>query len=69
MNVMIKKAGTSGTSGYSEEDYYIYHYRDYDKNEVGIVIENARGDIVGVEVKAGASLTSKDLQGAASARF
>ena len=47
----------------SEENYYIYHYRDHDKNEVDIVIENARGDIIGVEVKAGSSLSSKDLQG------
>ncbi len=47
----------------TEEDYYIYHYRDHDKNEVDIVIENAHGDIIGVEVKAGASLTPKDLRG------
>jgi len=42
---------------HSEEDYYIYHYRDQDKNVLDIVTENARGVIIGVESKAGASLT------------
>jgi predicted AAA+ superfamily ATPase len=39
------------------------HFRDKEKNEVDIVIENARGRVVGIEVKAGATVNSHDLKG------
>ena len=40
-----------------------HHYRDKDKVEVDIVIESASGGCVAVEVKAGATLTSRDFLG------
>lgn len=40
-----------------------YHYRDKDKLEVDVVIETAAGDVIGVEVKSGATVTSTDFQG------
>ncbi|MDB5967582.1 MAG: hypothetical protein JWQ90_32 [Hydrocarboniphaga sp.] len=53
----------------------IYHYRSAGGVEVDIVIENAAGDCVGIEVKASSSLGErhfnglKDLQAALGARF
>ncbi len=38
-------------------------FRDKDKNEVDIVIENRRDQIVGIEVKAAASVTLADFRG------
>jgi len=40
----------------SEAEPSLYHYRDKGGREVGIVIEADSGDVVGVEVKSGASL-------------
>ena len=40
-----------------------HHYRDKDKVEVDLVIEDAAGDCYGVEVKAAASLRSHDFTG------
>ncbi|MCL6285667.1 ATP-binding protein [Ruegeria sp. 2012CJ41-6] len=39
------------------------HFRDKDKDEVDIVLENRRGEIVGIEVKASATVTSGDFSG------
>jgi len=39
------------------------HFRDKDKNEVDIVLENRRGQVVGIEVKASATVSSKDFAG------
>lgn len=39
------------------------HFRDKDQNEVDIVIENRRGHVVGVEVKASATVTGADFGG------
>lgn len=36
----------------SKNDYELYHYRDREKREIDLVIENAKGDILGIEVKA-----------------
>lgn len=47
----------------SEGCYKLLHYRDFDKFEVDVVIENAAGQLVGVEVKAAASVNEKDLRG------
>jgi hypothetical protein len=38
-------------------------YRDTDKFEVDLVIENAAGQLVGVEVKAAATVKGSDLRG------
>jgi predicted AAA+ superfamily ATPase len=39
------------------------YYRDADKVEVDVVIENAAGQLVGVEVKATATVKESDLRG------
>ena len=54
----IQKIGT-----WSEHRYSYSHFRDKDRNEVDIVIENNRGQIIGVEVKASATVTSADFAG------
>ena len=47
----------------SEGDYSLMYYRDADKVEVDVVIENAAGHLVGVEVKASATVKDGDLRG------
>ena len=47
----------------ASRDYQLLYYRDADKVEVDVVIEDALGDIVGVEVKAAASVKASDLRG------
>jgi predicted AAA+ superfamily ATPase len=46
-----------------EEQLSFYHYRDKDKVEVDIIIENAIGDCFAIEVKAAATLGAKDFTG------
>lgn len=48
---------------WAEGEYGIFYYRDKDQNEVDFVIENASGEIIGVEVKAAASVSVSDLVG------
>lgn len=48
---------------WSGEDYSLYHYRDKDQDEVDLVIENAAGEIIGLEVKAAATATDADFKG------
>lgn len=47
----------------AEGDYTLMYYRDADKAEVDVVIENAAGQVVGVEVKAAATVKESDLRG------
>lgn len=47
----------------AEGDYRLMYYRDTDKFEVDLVIENATGQLVGVEVKAAATVKESDLRG------
>lgn len=47
----------------AEGDYRLLYYRDVDKFEVDVVIENAAGQLVGIEVKATASVKESDLRG------
>ena len=47
----------------AQGDYALMYYRDADKVEVDIVIENAAGQLVGVEVKAAATVRDSDLRG------
>jgi len=52
-----------------------FHFRDKDDNETDIVIEQASGAVAGVEIKAAASVSSRDFRGlrklqrAAGSRF
>lgn len=41
----------------------IYHYRDKDQDEVDIVVENDHGGVIGIEVKAAATVHSGDFKG------
>ena len=47
----------------AENEYALMYYRDADKVEVDVVIENATGQLVGVEVKATATVKESDLRG------
>ena len=40
-----------------------FHFPDKDRNEVDIVIENRRGDVVGIEVKSSTTFSSSDFSG------
>lgn len=50
-------------STYSDESVEIFHFRDLRKKEVDLVLENRNGKIIGIEIKAKASITKKDLNG------
>lgn len=54
---LMKHASTA------DGDYRLMYYRDADKVEVDMVIEDAAGGMVGVEVKAAATVTESDLRG------
>jgi predicted AAA+ superfamily ATPase len=46
-----------------DEDCALYHYRDKDQDEVDLVIEAGSGAMVGVEVKASATVNAGDFKG------
>jgi predicted AAA+ superfamily ATPase len=48
---------------WSEGNYRLSHFRTRDQDEVDIVIENGRGQIVAIEVKASSTIRSKDSSG------
>jgi len=48
---------------WSEQRVSFSHFRDKDKNEVDIVIENRRGEVVGIEVKSSATVSASDFSG------
>jgi len=54
---LLKQAATA------EGDYQLLYYRDHDQFEVDIIVENAGGQLVGVEIKSAASVTAGDLRG------
>lgn len=47
----------------AEGEYRLLHYRDADKFEVDLVIENASGHLIGVEVKSSATVSAGDFRG------
>ncbi len=47
----------------ADDNYKLLYYRDADKFEVDIVIENSAGQLAGVEVKAAATVKERDLRG------
>ena len=47
----------------SNEDYQVMYYRDKEKVEVDFVLENARSQVVGIEVKATATVKETHLIG------
>lgn len=50
-------------ASWSEKRYSFSHFRDKDRNEVDIVIENRLGQIIGIEVKSSATVSSNDFSG------
>lgn len=50
-------------AAWADDEYRFWHFRDRARNEVDLVIENDSGDIVGVEVKASASIRRDDFKG------
>ncbi|MBM9535599.1 ATP-binding protein [Desulfobulbus alkaliphilus] len=47
----------------ADGDYHVMYYRDADKFEVDVVIESAAGQLVGIKVKAAATVKENDLRG------
>lgn len=47
----------------AEGNYQLLYYRDLDKFEVDIVIENSAEQLIGVEIKASATVKESDLRG------
>ncbi|WP_404404483.1 DUF4143 domain-containing protein [Pelagibacterium halotolerans] len=45
------------------------HSRDKDRNEVDLVLENRRGEAVGIEVKASATVSAGEFSGMRARRF
>ena len=50
-------------ASFSDTRYHIYHYRDRDQLEVDFVVEDERGQVVGIEIKASATVTPSDFKG------
>jgi hypothetical protein len=50
-------------ASWTGEHYEFFHFRDKQQNEVDIVIEDHAGRIVGIEVKAAATVTAADFGG------
>ncbi len=48
---------------FSDIEYSFYHYRDRDQLEVDFVIEDEKGQVIGIEVKASATVTPSDFKG------
>ena len=48
---------------WSEGEYGLFYYRGKDQYEVDFVVEDASGEIIGIEVKAAASVSLSDLAG------
>jgi uncharacterized protein len=48
---------------WSEDSYTLHHYRDKDQDEADIVVENEQGALVGIEVKASATVHASDFKG------
>ena len=49
-------------STWAQQEVTIYHFRDNRKHEVDIVLENTSGDLIGVEIKASASVRAEDFK-------
>lgn len=53
-------------AAWAEEEVAFSHFRDRDKNEVDLVIEQSDGRVIGVEIKASMSVRTEDFSGLAS---
>ena len=50
-------------ANWTEERYMFSHFRDKERNKVDVVMEDRRGRIVGIEVKASATVSKRDFSG------
>lgn len=50
-------------ASWSDDRYEFSHFRDKERKEVDIVMEDRRGRVIGIEVKASATVTSRDFAG------
>jgi predicted AAA+ superfamily ATPase len=48
---------------WSEDAYTLHHYRDKDQDEVDIIVENEHGAVIGIEIKASATVHASDFKG------
>jgi uncharacterized protein len=48
---------------WGDDEINVYHYRDKDQREVDLVLERSDGAVVGIEIKAAASVSDRDLGG------
>jgi predicted AAA+ superfamily ATPase len=48
---------------WTENRCSLYHYRDKDQDEVDIVVEDGSGALIGIEVKASATVNTSDFKG------
>ena len=48
---------------FSDNEVEVYHYRDHQKREVDIVLEEPGGAITGIEIKAAKSFSKSDFAG------
>jgi hypothetical protein len=53
-------------ASWAEEEIDMYHFRDNRQREVDLVLERSNGNIIGVEVKASASVSIRDFKGLAT---
>ena len=53
-------------ASWAEEEVGMYHFRDNRQREVDIVLERGNGKIIGIEVKASASVNIQDFKGLAA---
>ncbi len=47
----------------ADEETTVSHYRDKDQAEVDLVLERPTGEVIGIEVKAGATVRPRDFRG------
>lgn len=52
-----------GMCNHERRRYQLLYYRDHDQMEVDVIIESTDGHLVGVEVKAAATVGTSDLRG------
>jgi uncharacterized protein len=50
-------------AGWAQEDIALHHFRDNRRHEVDLVLELPNGDIIGIEIKASATVNMQDFKG------
>ncbi len=53
-------------ASWAQEDINLYHFRDNRKHEVDIVLERNNAKLIGIEIKASASVKTQDFKGLAT---